>query len=175
MVSSWRAWAEKDPRTRGDDALVIGAVAGVPASAWLLPGPREAGVALLRGCPEDRLHASRPYKVLPPGGAPAARALYGVGLAMAGERVVVFLGAGSTAYGEFHAALHQAHGLPITFVVRWYEGEGPFAPQLAVEPSVVALGIGLTATTVDGTDEAAVREAVASGATVVQANLRGAR
>ena len=94
---------------------------------------------------------------------------------MAGEPALAFLGTGSTAYGEFHAALHliAAHKLPVQLVVSWYEGDGPFAAPLAVDPARLAEALGLRATRVDGTDVAAVRGAVESGATVVLAVLRG--
>ena len=171
----YRAWAATELTTRGLEALVEGVAQGVSKKVWLLPGSRERGVAILRGCPADRLHASRPYRVVPPGTSPAGRALVAAGIAMAGEPALAFLGTGSTAYGEFHAALHliAAHKLPVQLVVSWYEGDGPFAAPLAVDPARLAEALGLRATRVDGTDVAAVRGAVESGATVILAVLRG--
>lgn len=171
----YRAWATSELKASGVEALVVGAAAGVSKKTWLLPGVRERGVAILRGCPADRLHASRPYRVVPPGLSPAGRALVATGLAFAGEPALAFLGTGSTAYGEFHAALHliAAHKLPVQLVVSWYEGEGPFAAPLVVDPVVLAEAVGLRGLRADGKDEAAVRGAVESGATVVLAVLRG--
>ncbi len=144
--------------------MVEGVVAAVSRKAWLLPGRRERGVAILRGADPSRLHEARPYRVLPPGDSPAARALTGVGLAVGGETAVVFLGSGSTSYGTFHEALHLAaiHRAPVVFVVSWYLGAGPFAAQLAVEPDRLASACGLSVATVSGADAGAVRAALAT-------------
>lgn len=173
-VAAWRAWSAADVRTRGHEALVLGAVAGVPRSTWLLPGRRERGVAILRGCPADRLGASRPWRVLPPGSSPAGRAAVGLGLALAGEKALVFLGTGSAAYGEFHGALHgiKAMGAEgLCLLLSWYEGEGPFGPQLGMAPSALASALGLPAVQVDGRDEAAVRAAVSRFPALVEARF----
>ena len=176
--AAFRAWVAADAATvsgRGLEALVIGATLGVPRSTWILPGRRERGCAILRGCPPERLDQSRPYRVVPPGNAPAQRALQGVGLAMTGDASLVFLGSGSVSYGAFHEALQlaAARSLPVTFVVSWWVNEGPFAAQLAVPPARLAEAVGLAATVVDATDEAAVRAAVGAGVGLVQAELRG--
>lgn len=175
-----RAHAAADPAVvsaRGLEALVAGVGVGAPRKAWLLPGRRERAVALVRGATADRLDEARPYRVVPPGESPSARALYAVGLALSGDPAVVFVGTGSTGYGVFHEALHlaAAHRAPVTFVVSWYANPGPFAVPLAIEPAALAKALGLAAVVVDGTDAAAVRDAVASatGPTVVQANLVG--
>ncbi|MFZ5479869.1 MAG: hypothetical protein ACOZNI_24100, partial [Myxococcota bacterium] len=70
---------------RGLEALIAGATLGVSKKTWLLPGRRERGCALLRGCSPERIDEARPYRVVPAGPSPAARAAYGVGLAMAGD------------------------------------------------------------------------------------------
>jgi TPP-dependent pyruvate/acetoin dehydrogenase alpha subunit len=98
-----------------------------------------------------------------------------VGLALAGEAALVFLGTGSVSYGAFHEALQlaAARSLPVTFLVSWWVNDGPFGPQLAVPPARLAEAVGLAATVVDGMDEAAVRAAVGAGVALVQAELRG--
>ncbi len=175
-----RAHCAADPAVvsgRGLEALVAGVAVGAPRKAWLLPGRRERACALVRGCGADRLDQARPFRVVPPGDSPAARALYGVGLALSGDPAVVFLGTGSVGYGAFHEALQLAalHRAPVTFVVAWYTNAGPFAPPLAVAPSVLARALGLAAAVVDGTDAVAVRDAVAAaeGPTLIEARLSG--
>lgn len=162
--ADFRAWCAAQPvsaGTRGHEAMVEGVVAAVPRRTWLLPGRRERGAAILRGAEPARLHEARPYRVLPPGESPAARALTGVGLALGGESAVVFLGTGSVAYGAFHEALHAAasHRAPVLFVVSWYVGDGPFAPQLALPPDALAAACGLAVGSAPGTDADAVRAA----------------
>lgn len=179
-LSAVRAFTAADPAVvsgRGLEAVIAGVGIGAPRKAWLLPGRRERAVALVRGAAADRLDQARPYRVVAPGESPAARALYAVGLALAGDPAVVFVGTGSAGYGAFHEALQlaAAHKAPVTFVVIWYANPGPFAPPLAVEPVVLARALGMSAVAVDGTDAAAVRDAVAAadGPTVVQAVLHG--
>ncbi|MDP2306913.1 MAG: thiamine pyrophosphate-dependent enzyme [Pseudomonadota bacterium] len=175
-----RHYCAADPSVvsgRGLEALIAGVAVGAPRKAWLLPGRRERACAIVRGCGADRLDQARPFRVVPPGDSPAARALYAVGLALAGDPAVVFIGTGTTGYGAFHEALQLAavHRAPVTFVVAWYANAGPFAPPLAVAPSVLARALGLAATVVDGTDAAAVRDAVAAaeGPTLIEARLLG--
>lgn len=163
---------------RGLEAMIAGAVLGAPRKAWLLPGSREIGCGLLRGATADRLTAARPWRVVPPGDDPAQRALQAVGMAMAGDPALVFLGTGSLAYGAAQEALSLAalHQAPVCFVVGWYEADAsaPFAPQLPVGPATLALALGLEAVEVDGSDGLAVARAVAgSGPRLVEARLRG--
>lgn len=163
----FRAWVDAQPVTtgvRGVAALVEGVVAAAPKRAWLFVGPRERGAAILRGADPARLAEARPYKVVPPGASPAVRALEAVGVALAGEPAVCFVGTGSAGYGAFSEALHlaAAHRAPVVFVVSWYTGDGPFAPQLAVAPDVLAAALGLRTASCDGGDAAAVRAAVES-------------
>lgn len=175
-----RHYCAADPAVvsgRGLEALIAGVAVGAPRKAWLLPGRRERACAIVRGCSADRLDQARPFRVVPPGESPAARALYAVGLALAGDPAVVFIGTGTAGYGAFHEALHLAavHGAPVTFVVAWYTNAGPFATPLAVAPSVLARALGLSATVVDGADASAVRDAVAvaDGPTLIEARLSG--
>jgi hypothetical protein len=175
-----RTYCAADPAVvsgRGLEALIAGVAVGAPRKAWLLPGRRERACALVRGCGADRLDQARPFRVVPPGDSPAARTLYAVGLALAGDPAVVFVGTGTAGYGAFHEALQLAavHRAPVTFVVTWYTNPGPFAPPLAVAPSVLAAALGLAAVVVDGTDAAAVRDAVAAaeGPTLIEARISG--
>ena len=178
-LATVRAFAAADPAVvsaRGVEALVAGVGVGTPRKTWILPGVRERAVALVRGCAADRLDQARPYRVVPAGPSPVARALHAVGLAMAGEPALVFCGTGTTGYGAFHEALHLAarHAAPVTFVVGWYENPGPFAAPLAGTPASLAASLGIATTVLDGNDAAAVRDAVAaSGLHLVQATLRG--
>lgn len=164
------------PHGGGLEPLIVGAVLGVTRKTWILPGRRERGAAIVRGADRERLEATRPYRVLPPGDEPAQRALQAVGMALAGDPVLVFLGTGSMAYGAALEALSLAvlQKAPVCFVVSWYTGEGPFARQLAAEPAVLAAALGLDTARVDGTDAAAVMAAVAGPLPrLVQADLRG--
>ncbi len=162
---------------RGLEAILAGVAVGAPRRAWLLPGRRERACALVRGCSADRLDEARPYRVVPAGPSPAARASIAVGLALSGAPAVVFCGTGTTGYGAFHEALHLAalHRAPVTFVVSWYTNPGPFAAPLAVSPAILAAALGIACVTVDGTDAAAVRNAVAgaTGPTLIEARLTG--
>jgi len=176
-VATLRAFHQADPAVvsgRGLEAIVAGATFAVSRKVWLLPGRRERGCALLRGCPADQLDAARPYRVVPPGPSPVARALYAVGLAE-GDGALVFLGSGSVSYGGFAEALSatRSAGVAVRFVVSWYTQPGPFATQLAVSPAELAGGFGLPSAVVDGRDAEAVRAAVASmgGGGLVQAQL----
>lgn len=165
---------------RGLEAIIAGATLGVSRKTWLLPGRRELACGLVRGCPADQLQAARPYRVVPPGDSPVARATLAVGMAMAGDPALVFLGTGSVSYGAFAEALSLAalHRAPVTFVVTWYVNEGPFAPQLAASPSALAEAMGIASEWVDGSDVAAVRAAVAKAAGapgLVECQLTGRR
>lgn len=179
-VRQLRAFCAEEPLPsgRGLEALIAGATLAVPKSTWLLPGRRERSCALLRGCAPDRLDAARPYRVVPPGTSPVARALQAVGLALSGgDGALVFCGTGSVGYGGFSEALSLAalRAAPVTFVVSWYATPGPFAPPLPVSPAAFARALGLSAEEVDGTDAAAVQAAVgaAKGPTVIEARLLG--
>lgn len=178
-----RAFTAADPAVvsgRGLEAVIAGATAGVSRKTWLLPGRRERACAVARGCPADRVDAARPYRVVPPGTSPVARAAQAVGLALTGDPALVWLGTGSVSYGAFVEALSLAvqHGAPVTFVVSWYTTEGPFAAQLARSPAEVAAALGLSTEAVDGHDAAAVAAAVgrlAGRPGLVEARLVGGR
>ena len=161
---------------QGLEAIIAGATLGVSKRTWLLPGRRERACALLRGADADRLDATRPYRVLPAGDSPAQRALQAVGLALVGDPVLVFLGSGSLSYGAAleALALAAAQQAQLCVVVSWYQGEGPFAQQLPVEPAALASSLGLATAVVDGRDAVAVQAAVNGPLPrLVQCNLRG--
>lgn len=180
-VSAFRDWvAQQSPVAGllGHAALCEGIVAGASKKTWIFPGKRESGIAILRGCEPGRANEARPYRVVPSGQSPSIRALQAVGVALAGEPALVIIGAGGSAYGVFHEALQlaAAHQAPVTFVVSWYTGAGPFAPQLAVSPSVLAKALGMGTAVVDGGRSETVRAAVvalAGGPGLIQAEFAG--
>ena len=180
-LDALRAHGATDPATvsvRGLEPLVAGVTLGAGKRAWLFPGQRERACALLRGADPTRLDAARPYRVVPPGKSPAARAMQAVGAALAtGERAVVFCGTGSAAYGALLEALARAGatGAEVTFVLGWYVAPGPFTLPLPHGPAALAQGLGLAGAVIDGTDAEAVRAAVAAarGPTLLEARLNG--
>ncbi|MSP56200.1 MAG: hypothetical protein EXR69_11450 [Myxococcales bacterium] len=151
---------------RGLEAMIAGATLGVSKKTWLLPGRRELGAALLRGAAPEALHSARPYRVVPAGPSPSARAGQAVGLGMAGESALCFLGTGSVAYGTLAEVL--AHLVPgVQFVVSWYHRPGPFARP--VSPIGLFRTAGLSVAEVDGSDAIAVYDAVRAGTVLVMA------
>lgn len=178
-VATLQAHGASDTATvsvRGVEALVAGATLGAGKRAWLFPGTRERACALLRGASPDRLDEARPYRVVPPGKSPGARAMQAVGAALAtGERAVVFCGTGSVAYGGVLEALARAGATSanVCFVVGWYATPGPFEVALPQGPAATAAAFGLTGVTCDGNDANAVFRAVhgAAGPTLVEARL----
>ncbi len=182
QLAAWHA--EQGPLSgRGLEALIAGATLACSRSTWLLPGERERGCALLRGASPDALDAARPYRVVPPGTSPVARAAYAVGLASRGDRALVFCGTGTVGYGAWTEAVSLAVQLraEVVFLVAAYaDAEGspgadaPFAVQLSGGAAAVARGMGAVGIVVDGRDAEAVQAAVkaASGPTVIEARLR---
>lgn len=153
---------------RGLEAIIAGATLAVSKRTWLLPGRREIGAGLLRGASADALHRARPYRVVPPGASPAARLGQAVGLGMAGESALCFVGTGSVGYGLLAEVLpNVTPGVQV--VVSWYDRPGPFAAPL--NPATLALAAGRTAVEVDGTDPQAVFDAVQSGAFLTLARI----
>ena len=153
---------------RGLEALIAGSTLAVSRRTWILPGVREAGAALLRGASADALHTARPYRVVPAGPSPSARAGQAVGLGMAGESALCFLGTGSVAYGTLVEVLGNL--VPgVQFVVSWDERPGPFARPLS--PAALFTASGHSVAEVDGTDAAAVFDAVRAGSALVLARL----
>lgn len=153
---------------RGLEALIAGGTLAVSKRTWLLPGRREIGAALLRGASPDALHSARPYRVVPAGPSPSARAGQAVGLGMAGEAALCFLGTGSVAYGTLAEVVGSV--VPgVQFVVSWYERPGPFARPLS--PALLFKAAGLSVAEVDGTDAIAVFDAVRGGAALTLARI----
>ena len=153
---------------RGLEALIAGATLGVSKRTWILPGRREAGAALLRGASVDALHTARPYRVIPAGPSPSARAGQAVGIGMAGESALCFLGTGSVAYGTLAEVIgNLTQG--VQFVVSWYDKPGPFA--LPVSPAGMFIAAGHTVAEVDGSDVLAMFEAVRAGNALIIARI----
>ncbi|TNE88229.1 MAG: hypothetical protein EP330_15520 [Deltaproteobacteria bacterium] len=152
----------------GLEAVVAGAVLGLERGDWWVPGMRERAGAVLRDVPltrlVDGLAGARPYKVAPPTPSPALRALHAVGLALAGNKVLVHLGIGSTADGAFHEALNLAvlRQADVIFLVAVHplDADAPVGPQLATDPAVLGRAFGIATHDVDGNSVIAVREAV---------------
>ncbi len=152
--------------------VVAGALAALERSDWWAPGLRERVGAVLRGAPVERLvdasAGARPYRVLPAGPSPALRALEAVGLAAADtERcVLAHVGVGVLGEGRWHEALNLAGLLrPSVIFVLAEHPLGPDAPlsaQTAADPAALAQAHGLGVHTADGSDAAAVRDAVAA-------------
>lgn len=151
-------------------AQVVGALRGIEDTDWWLPGLRDRAGAVLREVPLDRLRdgllGARPYRVVPPGGSPALRALVAVGLARAGEAsACVHLGPGSVADGAFSEALDLAarFAAPVIFVVDQPDLTGAPVPRPAMaDVAALAAAYGVPCTAVPASDAAAVRDAVAA-------------
>ncbi|MCB9680094.1 MAG: hypothetical protein H6733_01360 [Alphaproteobacteria bacterium] len=173
----------------GLEHVVVGTLRALRDGDWWVPGLRERVGAVLREVPLDRLvdgfAGARPYRVAPPTPSPALRALHAVGLALAepDAAVAVHLGTGSIADGAFAEALNLAalRSARVVFVVGLYDlagGHGaPVPVQSAAACTALAAAYGVPTTSVDGTDAAAVRDAVAAalgadGPHVVAATLR---
>jgi TPP-dependent pyruvate/acetoin dehydrogenase alpha subunit len=169
----------------GLEAVVEGALAGLEAEDWWVPGLRERVGATLRGVPVDRLvdprRGARPYKVAPVDGSPANRALVAVGLALgAGGVALVHLGIGSVSDGAFTEALNLAklRQARVIFLVAVHplSGEAPLPAQTAASPSKLAEAYGVPTAQVNGRSRTAVREAVtaaraAGGPVLIEASL----
>ena len=164
---------------------VAGTVTALSKADWWVPGLRERVGAVLRGVPVERLvdgmAGARPYKVAPPDGSPALRALSAVGLALANpERfAAVHLGIGSVGDGAFTealnlAALAQANVIFVVAVDPLGE-DAPVGPQTAASPEGLAAAYGIPHTVVDGTDAAAVNAAVRAALDATGPHLIAAR
>jgi 2-oxoisovalerate dehydrogenase E1 component alpha subunit len=154
----------------GLEAVVAGALLALDRGDWWVPGLRERVGAVLRDVPVERLvdglSGARPYRVAPPTPSPALRALHGVGLALAGNRVVVHLGVGSSADGAFHEALNLAAlrhaNVVFLLAVMPLDEAAPVATQLAADPAALGAAFGVRTATVSGSSVEAVRSAVAT-------------
>jgi len=156
---------------RGLEAVVVGSLTALKRTDWWVPGLRERVGGIVRDVPIERLvdgfAGAKPYKIAPPSGAPALRALYAVGLAksMTEGCALVHLGTGSTADGAFTEALNLAslHAAPVLFVVATtpITDDAPVGPQTNVALKVLAKAYQITFHSVDGRDAAAVQNVVA--------------
>jgi TPP-dependent pyruvate/acetoin dehydrogenase alpha subunit len=152
------------------DVVVAGALTGLSASDWWVPGVRERVGAVLRGAPIERLvdafAGARPYKVAPPLPSPANRALAAVGLALSAPDAValVHLGVGSLSDGAVAEALNLAalQGARVIFLVSVpvFDDGAPVGAQSAADPVLLAAAYGVPGVAVDGGDVAAVQGAV---------------
>lgn len=150
--------------------LLAGAVLGLSAQDWLVPGLRERVGAVLRGVPISRLvdgfAGAKPYRVAPCDASVANRALIGVGLALGAQEAcaLVHLGVGGLADGACAEAFNLAAltGAPVIFLVALHplDGPAPLGPQLAGDPAQRGRAAGLAVIEVDALDAGAVRDAV---------------
>ena len=109
----------------GLESVVVGSLTALKRTDWWVPGLRERVGGVLGDIPIERLvdgfSGAKPYKMAPPSGAPALRALHAVGLALSTEEgcALVHLGTGSIADGAFTEALNLAalHTASVLFVV----------------------------------------------------------
>ena len=135
--------------------MVAGAFAGMQTADWVVAGPRERLGAVLRGCAVERLAdpatGARPYKLAPCSGAPGARALHAVGLALgSGRPVLCFLGLASAASGATHEAFNAAAltgaGVVFLHAPTVLLADAPVGPQLAGSLADIAQAHGLHVT-----------------------------
>ena len=169
---------------QGLESVVAGAVLALKRTDWWVPGLRERAGAVLRDVPLERLvdgfAGAKPYKVAPPSGSPALRALTAVGLAMAQDTgcALVHLGTGSLSDGAFTEALNTAalNNAPVIFVVATtpLTDDAPIGPQSTVDLKTLAKAYGITYARVDGRKAKSVHTAVgkardAGGPTLIEA------
>lgn len=183
------------PSTLGLEALLSGVAVAIIERDWLLPGPRQSAIALLRGA---SLHAwfgqvlgrsSDPGRGRQSPGLASFRSLNvvsssslpgsqlpiaaGVGRAMRmagrGEVAVALCGHGSVATGDFHVGLNFAAmaKAPVVFVVAT---QGDLSSATATRSiAIKGIAYGIPAFEIDGSDplevEMAVRQAVEAART----------
>ena len=156
----------------GLEPVIAGAMLGLDRQDWVFPGLRERIGAVLRSCPVERLadgHAgARPYRFAPVSKSPSTRMLHACGMAatLETERVLCFIGQGSTATGSFHEALNLASqkSLNLIFLCHAWDldqPDSPLPPQLAASLTELASAHGLSTLSVDGHNAKAVKTAVA--------------
>ena len=163
-----------DPHQRcdGEEATLVGAVAGLTGDDWIFWGQQVNAAALMRGVTPTQLlsHALRgdqhgelaQRKIVAVNHGAAARFPHATGLAWAGrkDRIVVLteLGDGAVSDADFHVGLNFAAvwKAPVIFVIR----SGGDITRVAERGE----GYGIPAVVVDGSDVIAVRDAVAAAA-----------
>ncbi|MCK6549034.1 pyruvate dehydrogenase (acetyl-transferring) E1 component subunit alpha [Myxococcota bacterium] len=130
----------------GEEALMIGSAAAAKPSDWVVPCYREAGVALYRGFPVEKLVANMYgtgedpvlgrqmpchysareqnfVSISSPVGTQitqAAGVAWAAKLRKTGDVVVVYFGDGATSQGDFHTGLNFAgvYKVPVVFICR---------------------------------------------------------
>ena len=143
-------------------------VSALPPKCWWAPSLREMAAAVIRGVElaqiQSRTEGHSEARIIGPQASAAGRALTAVGVAMAGEPVVVSLGIGSASDGAFYEALNLAvlQSLNVTFVVTvepLTEG-APLTRQVAAAPSNVAEAFGLPSVVLTGVNMKKIKDAV---------------
>ena len=159
-------------------------VSALPSKCWWAPSLREMAAAVIRGVDiaqiESRAEGHSEARIIGPQASAAGRALTAVGVAMAGESVVVSLGIGSTSDGAFYEALNLAvlQSLNVTFVVTVepLSEDAPLTTQVASAPSTVADAFGLQSVVLTGGNMKKIKDAVKkaideSGPSLVEVRL----
>lgn len=159
--------------------VTAGVVDGLSDSAWWAPSMRDIAGVVALGVDADRINNRTDgypqARVIGPGASVADRALVAVGMAMAGESVVVSLGIGSVADGAFYEAMNTAalYAANVTFVVAVepLSAEAPLPRQVGADPVDVAKVFGFSTTIIKKVSVAKVREAVKSSLKVAGPSL----
>jgi pyruvate dehydrogenase E1 component alpha subunit len=169
----------------GGEAVQAGAVHALAERDWVFPSYRESAVGLLRGIPAATIlswwrgHPAgwwnpaehRVASICVPIGThvPHAAGL-AWGLRMRGEdtAAVVFFGDGATSEGSFHEGANFAGVMKAPLVLLCSNNQWAISTPVTEQTAAAtladkALGYGIPAVRVDGTDVLAVHEAVAEG------------
>lgn len=149
---------------------VVGVLRGASEQDWWLPSLRDRAGAVLRGTPVERLLdgsvGARPYRVVPPGGAPALRALWAVGLARSGEgAAIVHLGPGSVSDGAFMEALELAvrYAARVVFVVDQPDlSSAPVPAPCVLDLRLLAASAGVPLVVASSDDPEAIAQATSA-------------
>jgi len=148
-------------QSTGQEAAIVGSAAALRAEDWVAPALREAGVALWRGYPIERLiaqcmgkgsevsqgrqmpchHSYRAGRFVAMSSVIATQLLHAVGIAMAAQLkkdaivAMAYLGDGATSENDFHCALNLAgvRSAPVVFFCQnnQWAISVPFAKQTA--------------------------------------------
>ena len=143
-------------------------VSALTSKCWWAPSMREMSAVVMRGVEleqiQSRVDGYKEARIIGPQASAAGRALTAVGVAMAGEPVVVSLGIGSASDGAFYEALNLAvlQSLNVTFVVTvepLTEG-APLTTQVAAAPSAIAEAFGVQSVVFTGVNMKKIKDAV---------------
>lgn len=148
--------------------ITAAVVSALPKKCWWAPSMREISAVVMRGVDleqiKSRADGYKEARIIAPQASVARRALTAVGVAMAGEPVVVSLGIGAASDGAFYEALNLAtlHALNVTFVVAVEPlGEGaPLSAQVAAAPSAVAEAFGVQSVVFSSVNMKKIKDAV---------------